>query len=176
MVVRRRFELDAELEALKELADDERRRALEGPLLDLTPEQDRELQEFQALSLKEAQSRHKELSKEVSMQLTLLGIRERASAPYWFSDLSKWLGFETWKPKDALLLLSGVSPTAAIVDWTFENFMGGRRRVRGSRAAPPRDVELPVIRVELLLASAFFVSHRPRRVSRSLVVQNSDSS
>lgn len=124
MVIRRHFELEAELDALRQLADNERQRALDGPLVKLSLEQGRELEEFQSLSLKEAQARHNELSKEVLMQLTLLGIRERAADPYWFSDLSKWLGFETWKPKDALLLLSGVSPTAAIVDWTFENFMG----------------------------------------------------
>lgn len=124
MVIRRHFALDSELDALRLFADDERQRALDGPLLELAPEQERELQEFQSLSLKDAQAQHKDLTKEVLMQLTLLGIRERAADPYWFSDLSKWLGFETWRPKDALLLLSGVSPTAAIVDWTYENFMG----------------------------------------------------
>lgn len=135
MALRRLFDLGAELDALRRLADEERLRVNEAPLMDLSPEHERQLREFQLLSLEEANLRHKDLAKEVLMQLTLLGIRERAKDPYRYSDLSEWLGFETWKPKDALLLLAGVSPSAAIVDWTYENFMGAvvdRPRIRAA--------------------------------------------
>ena len=63
MVIRRHFALEKELDALRQLAEDERRRALDGPLLELSPEQVRELQEFQSLSLKEAEALSKDLSK-----------------------------------------------------------------------------------------------------------------
>jgi hypothetical protein len=124
MVVRKQFSLSIDLDVLRRSSQEERQRALASPLIALSPEHQRELEEFQSLSLEEAQERHKSLSKEVIFQLSLLGTREQAEDPYWFSDLPKWLEFESWKPRDAMLLLSGVSPAAAIVDWTYENFMG----------------------------------------------------
>ena len=114
MVVRKQFSLSIDLDALRRSSQEERQRALASPLISLSPEHERELEEFQSLSIEEAQERHKSLSKEVMFQLSLLGTREQAEDPYWFSDLPKWLEFETWKPRDAMLLLSGVSPAAAL--------------------------------------------------------------
>ena len=45
--------------------------------------------------------------------------------PYDFSDLSRYLSFEKWFWKDALLILSGANVTGAHVNWDgYENFAG----------------------------------------------------
>jgi len=73
------------------------------------------------------------------MHLTMLGTLEVARDPYARSDLPRWLGFETWRPRDALLLLAGVSPTGAVVDWSYENFMGATIDKPAIRAATDLD-------------------------------------
>ncbi|WP_157421861.1 hypothetical protein [Acidovorax sp. Root219] len=124
MAPRRQFKLDADLAALRKLAEDERRRVELSPLPVLSPEHQLQLEKFQALSIEAAQASVHELPLEVSLQLSLLGTKAAAENPYSYSDLPRWLGFETWLPRDALLLLAGVSPTAALVDWTYQNLMG----------------------------------------------------
>jgi hypothetical protein len=37
--------------------------------------------------------------------------------PYLSSGLKNWLELETWTPKEALLLLSNLSPDGAIIGW-----------------------------------------------------------
>lgn len=45
--------------------------------------------------------------------------------PYKFSKLASYFRLETWRWKDALLLLAGAYPTGALVNWNgYENFMG----------------------------------------------------
>lgn len=139
MAARRQFDLAADLAALRRFAEDERRRVEESPLPDLSPEQQLQLDEFQSLPIELAKVRFKELPFELTMHLSLLGTREVARDPYEHSDLSRWLGFETWRPRDALLLLAGVSPSAALVDWTYENFMGARIERPTIRAASDLD-------------------------------------
>lgn len=139
MAVRRQFELDADLAALRRFAEEERLRVEASPLPHLSPEQQQQLKEFQSLPLEVAQERFKELPLELTMHLSLMGTREVARDPYSHSDLSRWLGFETWRPRDALLLLAGVSPTAASVDWTYENFMGAQINRPRIRAASDLD-------------------------------------
>lgn len=128
MASRKSLDLTAELQALrrlqlKRIADIEARE-----LPTLPPDKQLELEGFQSIEsmadLEKAQKAFGELSLDVRFYLTQLGKRTVVKAPYYFSDLPTWLNLETWKPKDALLLLSGISPNAAKVDWTYENFMG----------------------------------------------------
>lgn len=139
MAARRQFELEADLAALRKFAEDEKLRVEETPLPALSAEQQQQLDEFQSLPLEAAQERFKQLPLELKMHLSLVGTRAVAGDPYSYSDLSRWLGFETWKPRDALLLLAGVSPTAALVDWTYENFMGAQIDRPKIRAASDLD-------------------------------------
>ncbi len=139
MAARRQFDLDADLAALRRFAEDERRRVEESPLPDLSTEQQQKLDEFHSLPLEVAKENFKELPVELKLHLSLLGTLEVARDPYGHSDLSRWLGFETWRPRDALLLLAGVSPSAALVDWTYENFMGAQIDRPTIRAASDLD-------------------------------------
>jgi len=50
--------------------------------------------------------------------------RPRRENPYEFSELSTHLQLETWKPKEALLLLVGIDNAGAMVEWSTENIAG----------------------------------------------------
>jgi hypothetical protein len=67
---------------------------------------------------------YKALSLEDQMWLTMKGMAERRQDPFHFSNLPDLLELETWKPREALLILSGVDPGAAMLDWSYENFLG----------------------------------------------------
>lgn len=49
--------------------------------------------------------------------------KTRAADPYGHSELPSLLALETWEPKDALLILAGISPLAAHVDWSYANYL-----------------------------------------------------
>lgn len=125
MAVRRQLDLSDDLEALRNFADAERKEIEETALPNLTQQHRNLLESFELIcDPRDAQERFKELPFEVSFYLSMKGTRQVAQDPYQYSALSSWLNLETWKPKDALLLLAGVSPTGAGVDWSYQNFMG----------------------------------------------------
>ena len=69
---------------------------------------------------------YKDLSQEAAMYCTLRSIAAKRKDPLFYSRLPNVLELETWSPNDALLILAGVDPFAAIFDWTYENFMGAQ--------------------------------------------------
>ncbi len=51
--------------------------------------------------------------------------REKENDPYSFSSLEEWLEHDTWSNNDALLIIIGIEPTGADVNWDgFENVNG----------------------------------------------------
>ena len=66
------------------------------------------------------------LSREAAMYCSLKSLHDQRKDPYPYSRLADVLELETWAPKDALLILSGIDPHAAIFEWDYENFMGAR--------------------------------------------------
>jgi len=49
----------------------------------------------------------------------------RESNPYKFSELRAWLKLDTWKQNDGLLLITGIEPQGADVNWEgYKNYMG----------------------------------------------------
>ena len=71
---------------------------------------------------------YSELSMEAQMQVISESIKERRKDPIRYSELPKLLDYETWSPKDAMLILAGIDPFAAIMKWSYENFMGAEIR------------------------------------------------
>lgn len=125
MAVRRQVDLSGDLEALRKFADEERQEAEATTPPTLSQQHLEMLESFESIaSSKEAQEQYKKLPFEVSFYLTIQGLRQVAQEPYQYSTLSSWLALETWRPKDALLLLAGISPSGAVVDWSYQNFMG----------------------------------------------------
>lgn len=114
----------------------EEARSLSKKERDLGPEPDevRQFQEQMKLLLESKKSKRisgaegapyfASLSFEGQMWMTMKGMEEQRQDPLHFSKLQGYLELETWTPRDALLILSGVDPHAALVDWTYENFMG----------------------------------------------------
>ncbi len=125
MVKRGELDLSIELKALQKSAKAEHDEVLAEPLPTLSDAHTMQLKAFRKLrSLEAVQQAFNDLPLEVSFYVSMEGLREVARAPYHFSSLRRWLTLETWRPKDALLLLSGVCPKGALVDWSYENFMG----------------------------------------------------
>lgn len=87
----------------------------------LTLEQQAELERFRAGDI-----HPRELSLAVRMWVGMESMNERRRNPLFYSDLPVLLEQETWAPTDAMLILAGVDPHAAIVKWDYENFMGAR--------------------------------------------------
>lgn len=69
-------------------------------------------------------SSYSSLPMDAKMWLSMKGLAEQRKNPLHFSDLGNLLELETWKPRDAMLILAGVDPSAALVDWSYENFLG----------------------------------------------------
>ena len=61
---------------------------------------------------------------EAQMYCSSKSIVERRKDPFTYSELPDLLDLETWKPEEALQILAGIDPHAAILDWSYENFMG----------------------------------------------------
>jgi hypothetical protein len=76
---------------------------------------------------------YSELSLDLKMWLALESVQAKRKDPIFYSDLPNLLEQETWRPKDAMLILAGVDPEAAIMEWSYENFMGA-------------EIQTPVIR------------------------------
>ena len=119
------FNFEFDLQALSTLFEDEKAEALSFDLPELGPEEQSSLDEFNAAKgIPAARQLYAKLPLSIKVHLTFLGLFEKANSPYHCSELRDWLELETWTPKQALLLLAGVSPEAAMVDWTYENFAG----------------------------------------------------
>lgn len=114
---------------------EEKLKAEQRPELGPEPEEIRQFQERMKLLLADKKSRRSfqlpagdpyfsDVSFESQMWMTMKGMEERRQDPLYFSKLQSYLERETWNPRDALLILSGVDPQAALVDWSYENFMG----------------------------------------------------
>lgn len=52
----------------------------------------------------------------------------RLQDPYRYSCLPERLSLQLWTPHDGLLLLIGLDPVGALVDWTWENYVGASMR------------------------------------------------
>lgn len=68
--------------------------------------------------------KYADLSQDAAMWMALESVAARRANPIFYSDLPGLLELETWSPSDAMLILSGIDPSGAIVDWSYQNFMG----------------------------------------------------
>ncbi len=98
---------------------DEKKGDLEVP--DLTPEHQKEYELVRAGKLNPL-----DVGVEVRMAFTIFSMIEQRKHPLYFSHLPAYLEQETWSPKEGVLILAGIDPEAAILDWTYENFMGAQ--------------------------------------------------
>lgn len=124
-MVRRMLDLSSELEALQKFFESEGARANERESGPLSLEEQAAVDEYNAC--RDASAIHDlylRLPLKVQLNLIRDGMKEIARDPYSHSKISEWLSLETWLPKDALLLLAGIDPSGAVVEWTYENFMG----------------------------------------------------
>jgi hypothetical protein len=67
---------------------------------------------------------YSDLSLGAQMHVVASSMLDRKREPFLYSELPRWLEMETWSPADGLLILAGVDPHAAIIDWSYENYMG----------------------------------------------------
>lgn len=124
-MARVQFDFEHQLEALRRISDQRRDELLMQTPPSLSSAHQALLDKFKAArTIEEAEEAVKGLPLEVAMCLSIDGLHQQARSPYHFSSLRDWLRLETWQPKDALLLLAGICPRAAIVEWEMENFMG----------------------------------------------------
>ncbi|ART59488.1 hypothetical protein CBP36_12135 [Acidovorax carolinensis] len=65
-----------------------------------------------------------ELSIGASLWVMRESMEARRKDPIIYSDLPTLLDRETWPPAEAMLILAGIDPNAAILDWSYRNFMG----------------------------------------------------
>lgn len=72
----------------------------------------------------EGKIKYNDLTKDAAMYCSLQSLQDQRKNPYPYSRLQQTLELETWSPKDALMILAGIDPYAAIFDWHYENFMG----------------------------------------------------
>jgi len=86
--------------------------------------------------------KHRELPLSAAMFCTVQSRREQRRDPYTYSRLPDLLELETWLPNDAMLILAGVDPFAAVMEWSYENFMGAQiNNPRISHATCFSDIE-----------------------------------
>lgn len=124
-MVRGEFDLEYELETLRKIADRRRKEVEQESLPELSASNKELLDKVKkAKTIDEAREANKNLPIELRMYLIYEGRHQVARSPYHFSSLRNWLALETWLPRDAMLLLAGLCPKAAVVDWTYKNFMG----------------------------------------------------
>ena len=65
-----------------------------------------------------------DLSANTLMQVHMEAILDKRQNPITYSNLPNLLNQETWRPQDAMLILAGLDPYAAVIDWSYENVMG----------------------------------------------------
>jgi|GEM_PF-2538750 len=89
------------------------------PLPHLSPEHEVLLSEFIDRKLD-----FNRLPPEVQFFISIKSERDRLADPYRYSSLPERLSQQVWNPRDGLLLLAGISPMGALIDWTWNNYMG----------------------------------------------------
>ncbi|WP_133066247.1 hypothetical protein [Acidovorax kalamii] len=122
------FRFKNALAELQELASAQNAKESDVENIELTADQICEVEKFRCGEL-----RHTQLSRTVSMWLSFESLNTRRKNPIFFSDLPVLLEQETWSPNDALLILAGVDPRGAVLDWNTENHLGaetGRPQIK----------------------------------------------
>jgi hypothetical protein len=76
----------------------------------------------------EGEIQYSDLSIDAAMWISMESMAEKRKKPIVYSSLPNLLDQETWMPQDAMLILAGVDPEAAILDWSYQNFMGAEIR------------------------------------------------
>ncbi|MDM0077472.1 hypothetical protein QTH90_23905 [Variovorax sp. J2P1-59] len=79
----------------------------------------KEVQQFKSYAIDQEQ-----LSADAWRWVFLESLAERRKNPIFYSDLPQLLDQETWAPPDGMLILAGVAPRAAVMEWSYRNFMG----------------------------------------------------
>lgn len=87
----------------------------------MTPETAAEREKLLAGEIK-----YSDLSLNTLMWLGMEGLNQKRKRPIDFSELPRLLDLETWLPQDAMLILAGVDPSATLMKWSYENFMGAQ--------------------------------------------------
>jgi hypothetical protein len=113
------FTYNDRLQTVKELQHQYNQKNPAGKNIDVDNDTKDEIQQFKAGTLG-----YRQLSKEASMWLSLESHFERRKNPIFYSNLPLLLEQETWAPLDAMLILSSVDPSEAIMEWSSKNFMG----------------------------------------------------
>jgi hypothetical protein len=78
------------------------------------------------LRLRKGDPEYSSLTFDEQMWLVIKGLVEQRKDPFHFSALPDFLELETWKPRDAMLILAGIDPVAALVEWSYDNFLGAK--------------------------------------------------
>jgi hypothetical protein len=104
---------------LQKQHDDQARRA--EPNTELAHDLANEIDEFKAGTLS-----YQQLSHGAAMWVSLESLAAKRKDPIFYSDLPVLLEQETWAPLDAMMILAGVDPHAAIMEWSYSNFMGAQ--------------------------------------------------
>ncbi|WP_275270591.1 hypothetical protein [Limnobacter sp. P1] len=112
------FRFNSCLKEIKELSE---KKYSEKPDLsfELSPDEKAELNRFVNREIE-----YRDLSMNVSLHVALQSVAGQHKNPFMYSQLSNLLELETWVPTEALQILAGIDPDAAILDWSYENFMG----------------------------------------------------
>lgn len=113
------FTYTENLRSVRELQQDRARGGKDLELPDLTKEVHREIEQFKASKL-----HHSQLSKDAIFLLSIETANDQRVNPFFYSNLPSLLEQETWAPTEAMLILVGIDPEAAVVDWSYENFTG----------------------------------------------------
>ncbi len=121
---RRLLELEEAVAALEAQWLERKAEVLGEALPDLSDSDRERAEQFDELPFDEQRRTFRDLPMECHFYMVRRGRKEVAESPYHFSDLAEWLDLETWAPKEALLLLAGASPKGALVDWSYENYVG----------------------------------------------------
>jgi hypothetical protein len=113
------FTYNDQLQTVRELQDQHDQKLVAIENIDIATETKAEIAQFKTGKL-----HHRQLSKDAVMWLSLEALPEQQKDPIFYSDLPLLLEQETWAPLDAMLILAGVDPSGAIMDWSYTNFMG----------------------------------------------------
>lgn len=113
------FTYNDRLQTVRELQHQRDQKKLAVDNIDVENDTKDEIDQF-----KEGTLRYRQLSKDAVMWLSLESLSAKRKDPIFYSDLPLLLEQETWAPLDAMLILAGVDPSAAIMEWSYTNFMG----------------------------------------------------
>lgn len=108
------------LRAIRELQDGIKRNRKVNPLPEMDSENRSEIELF-----KSGKIEYREIkSEDVKIWLSVEANNAEIKDPILHSGLPTLLEQETWAPVDGLLILSGVDPRGALVEWRTKNHMG----------------------------------------------------